>query len=501
MDEGVTEDGDQIEEKMDEGDKEEEVRENTEKHDGFNETGVGNEGEEVEKDVVKDCDDGMGESKNDAGMDTEREYVVVSFHHLPECLFEADKEKGKWIGLPNLDINETTQKIKEMLKSKEPKNILVLAYQKFVPTTNVATIEKHMNEVHKMSMDSIHQLAIGCIFYIPQFEQIWDRKTELNLHIRLLNLNAGLPPCNLHKVFLVSHNRGKVHYVRPNLFAEYIKETGVGETLSYAGYARIKETGLKYLYNAFEDQERPASKPVAGEVEPPPLFLTPGYKSNAVMQRLIKESGLRQPSKPRGALAVTAAASAPAAAAPAPAVQAAPSAVPAATSSNRGRNRNRYQGKPSYKPRVKIQSNEHLWTKEDDMSPEEFREFRRKKIERRTRGPDANELAERLKTLRIKGVQDGKRTKQKESNLNRRIRELETECNETDKQLRAQRQKNRESRDTDKTIRNLRYDVKEKDRKIRGLKKELDEAEKAMNDYRDAYERLWDGVDNKRKRK
>ena len=381
---------DRSEEEMEDG-----VRENTETRGGDEENGM--ENGNAEKDLVEDGDDGLGEAKNIIGMDPNKEYLVISFHHLPQCLYDGDKEKANWIAWPELGINATTDKIKELLRTDEPKNILVLAYQKFVHNTNVTTLEKHLNEVSKMAMESIHNLAIGNFFYVPQFERIWDRKTALNQHVRLLNLNCGLPPCNVQKRFLVSYNKGRVHYVRPNLFTEYVKGSGVGETLSYAGYVRLMQVALKYLYNAFEEMERPVSRAMAGDTEPPPLFLTPGYKTNVVMQRHIREAGLRQPSRPRVA------SEEPEVVKPAPANRGrgrfrGQGAARAATT-NRGRGRyrgqdRRYATRSQSRVREKVRDNGLEWTKEDDMSADEWREYKMKKLEKRRFGPDADKLAE-----------------------------------------------------------------------------------------------------------
>ena len=501
------------------GDEKEEidmVRENTE--DNVEEKEENERGNEM---VVEDVDDGLGDAPNIIGMDPNKEYLIVSYHYLPECLYDGDREKGNWLAWPELGLNATTEKIKELLKSEEPKNILVLAYQKFVPTTNVSTLEKHMNEVSNMALGSIHNLAIGNIYYQPQFERIWDRKTTLNQHIRLLNLNSGLSPCNIHKRFLVSFNKGRVHYVRPNLFAEYVKGTGVGENLSYAGYARIMETGFKYLYNAFEPMERPVSKAIAAEVEPPPLFLTPGYKNIEGMMKHIKEAGLRQPSRPKGNEEAT---------------KSQDRGRPVSRgrgNSFRGRGSSRRGGQSrggssrggasrggasrggasrggssrggasrvEPKRREKVKDNGLVWTEEDDMSGEELREHRMRKLEKRRLGPDADELADRLNELRLKGIKNDQRNRQKENNMSKKIKTLEKDCNDKDKTIKDLRYKLRDGRDNDKKVRDLKESVKDKERKLRSLRNDLEDAEQELKEYRSAYEKICDEMDNKRRRR
>lgn len=480
-----------LDEESDEGDGQEEVgdetvRENTEEKEARLEYMRGSTPEQI----ITDGDDGLGDAIDMTAADSKKEYVVIANHHLPECLFDKEKEKAKWLAWPELNLNATTEKIKEILKSNTPKNILVLAYQKFVGHVDVTTLEKHLNEISRLAMESIHQLAFGCFYYVPQFERVWSMYTQLNMHVRLLNLNMGLSPCNMHKSFLISYNKGRVFYVRPNLFAEYIKESGVGETLSYAGYVRVKDSSLKYLYKAFEEEDRPVSQALAKDVEPPPLFLSPGYKSKPSMQKFIKESGLRQPSRSNmvgsGERVERVGRS---------------SRSRGQSWRGRGRGRRNYSNVTRNGDRVKIKSNEDQWTAEDDMSEDELKEYRRRKLNRYRNGPDADELASRLKELRLKGVKEGQKSRQKENSMARKIRELEKELNEKEKKIKEQRDRLRENRDNEKRIRDLKDDIRDRDKKIRGLKDELVDAQRGMDDYRDAYERLCDGIDNKRRRK
>lgn len=460
------------------------VRENTEEKEAMLEYMRGSTPEPV----ITDGDDGLGDALNGVVPESEVEYLVVAHHTLPDCIFDKEKEKAKWLAYPDLNLNAITEKIKEILRSDKPKNILVIAYQKFVGTVDVTTLEKHLNEISRLAMDSIHQLAIGCFYYVPQFERIWNQNTQLNMHVRLLNLNMGLSPCNIHKNFLISYNKGRIFYVRPNLFKEYVDGSGVGETLSSAGYVRVKDTSLKYLYKAFEEQERPVTQALAKDVEPPPLFLSAGYKNKPNMQKLIKDSGLRQPSRSRMVGTGDRRASA-------------GSNTRSRGQSWRGRGRRNYNNSARTGERVKVKSNEDQWTAEDDMSEDELREYRRKKLNRYRYGPDADELASRLKELRLKGVREGQQSRQKESNMGRKIRTLEKELDEKDKKIKEQRDKLRENRDSEKRIRDLKDDIKDRDRKIRGLKDELIDAQRGMDDYRDAYDRLCDGIDNKRRKK
>ena len=434
----------------------------------------------LDKDVVEDArDDELILVKKGGKLDENKMYYIIAPWTMPTCIWTDVQDKILWIGHPGKKLSEVVDQITALLAQENPCNILVLSLQAFIGDTNVEALEKVLDDITRLAMGSIHKLAWCCVFYVPQLERVWHRTTAVNLHIRLCNLNMDQAPCNLHKKMLVSVNRGRVFYIRPNLFTEFVNESGVGETLNHAGLLRVKEVVDLYCANAFGDQPRLPSQAVPGDVEPPPLFLSRGYSKNPKMMEHIKQAGLRMPSRPQSA-------------------------------TGGGRNRSNSAGrvdppKNYSRGRTKVKSNGLVWTEEDDLTAAEIREKRqleaRKKLEKRRAGPDVDELAGRLKDLRLKGVKDNQRSKRREKFLEGRVKELEREVNENERRMRDQRDKLRELCDSDRKIREVKQEMKEKDNKIRRMKNELAEVRKEMDAWRDGYEKICEVLDGKRRRK
>ena len=112
-------------------------------------------------------------------------------------------------------------------------------------------------------------------------------------------------------------------------------------------------------------------------------------------------------------------------------------------------------------------------------------------------GLDAEELASRLKDLRLQGVQERKGSQNKVRALERQVKELREDCNEKERKLREQRLRLREYRDSERRIRDLKSDIRDKDDTIRRLRNDRDMAEAESALWQDAYEKISDAVDGK----
>lgn len=510
--------------------------------------------DETEEESRKEekIEESLGQGENDSGMQEdeeefkgERKTIVIAHFEMSNLIWKDEDLQVFWFGFPDLNINAMTVQMKKILQSEEPLNIILLAYQKFITINDVTTIEKHLNEIASMAMDSIHKLGISCVWYVPQEERVWETNTQLNHHIRLLNLNMDMAPCNVHKNLLFSVKNGKIHYVRPTCWKEYVERTGVGKNLSLAGLTRVKESVLMYANKAFTGEPRPASKPISGDIEPPPLFLTQGYKGDKQMLEFIKKSGLRQASRQGLGLGV----------------KNNQGQTSTRSFSARGHPRNRSvsaRGRPMGPPKdppfrgrsetVKSQRPEARDTrsesKKDDKievpkkrnkeneAPKKTNELPRKRSEedrraesekiddsdddmteeeKRTkyyleekgrRQPDLEDLSEQLEDMRIKGLQLSKRNREKFEGLERRIKELKDEIYEKDKKIKDQRERLRDYRESETKIRNLNDKLRDKNDRIRTLEGQLARADVDNDEWRKAYERMSeDSWGQKRRRK
>ena len=263
----------------------------------------------------------------------------------------------------------------------------------------------------------------------------------------------------------------------------------------------MKETVLKYVSFGFLDVERPKSKPIAGDIEPPPLFLTNGYKGNEQMLGFIKKAGLRMPSRPQSMSVGRTGQQA----------QAGTRGRTRSVSAHRGNmgppkepnfrgrvkenvamKRRQYQ-----KPEKKEKKEKLEWTSDDELTEEEKRT--KGYLEARgRRKPDVEDLSEQLEEMKLKGIQASKRNKEKFLTFERRIRELRDEIGEKDRKNKELKEKLRDYKDDEQKMKD---EIKDGKSKIRRLREQLAEADVDVDEWRRAYERISDDLGQKRRRK
>ena len=231
--------------------------------------------------------------------------IVIAPFVMPPTVLNQQETNIKWIGIPRVTIDSVTNRVLQELKERnpqKPKWLSICAYQQFISTHDSSTIEKHLTKITRAARDSkIHKMSLVTFYFVPEEENLWEKTAQLNQHLRLMNLDNGLNPNNAHKALNYSFNKGKVCYVRFECWTERMNESGVGATLNFAGLQRYKNYILKFIHGGgFLDTEGPLVRAVSDEGCPAPLYLTKGYKGNVAMLEFIKKKGLRMPQKPAG---------------------------------------------------------------------------------------------------------------------------------------------------------------------------------------------------------
>lgn len=418
-------------------------------------------------------------------LDLNKKYVVVGHFLMPGVVWSDETTGIAWIGLPAADIRSVTDYIKTLLTANTPTNIVVLVYQTFIGNTEVSVIEKHLNEVVQAAMNSgIHQIVIPTMYHVPIQERAWEKVLAINQIIRLLTLDCGRPPLNLHKTFLRNLARGKVQYVRPELWAEYVNRQGVGSTPSWEGLKAAKNSILKYCYaGGFEDLRRPMSKCMAPDMTPPPLCFTYEYKHNEDMMAFIKREGLRVPARPAGDQQVRSTARQETKTFKAPM----PPTTKRTSSTSSAKNigwktkedvMSRSPGKWS-KPDLNKKNQEQFESDEDLTDVEKrTKRFLEEKGRKRSPSVSTEELAAKLEKLRVDGKNQSKRSRIKYERFEDKIKELKKKIKKMDEN---------ESK--------LEEELEEKEKKIKKLQKELARADVDADEWQEAYERLADECD------
>lgn len=446
----------------------------------------------------KECEP-TKKAEEKALLNGDKRYVVVGHFLMPGVVWDEEATGISWVGLPATDIRSVTDYIKTLLSTSTPSNIVVIAYQTFISSVDVQVIEKHMNELVLASANSgIHQVVFPTMYHVPVQELSWPKVLAMNQVIRLLTLDCGRPPLNLHKMFLKNLAKGKVQYIRAELWAEFTNKQGVGSTPSWEGLKVVKNGVLKYCYSGgFEDIARPMSKCMAPDMTPPPLCFTYEYKHSEEMMHFIQKEGLRVPARPTGAGNTGA-----------PSGGIRPTArqqkrkgnvqtfktppPPTPSSSRRTSSVSSTQG-IGWKTKEDVASKSPVsWTNkrkdsvdqqdnsDNDLTEDEQRTKRYLAEKGRKRSPSVatEDLAGQLEKLRVDGIKQSKRSRIKYERFEDEIADLK-----------------RKVRKMDENEITLKDDIKEKDKKIKKLQKELAKADVDADEWQDAYESLRDECD------
>ena len=248
--------------------------------------------------------------QNDVAMQMETDeikpnIVIIAPFFMPPTILDTKEAGITWIGLPRITIDSVTNRILAELKESDPnkaKWITVSAYQQFIVSHNSATIERHLVKIMEAARESkIHKISLATFFHVPEEEKSWEKISMMNQHLRLLNLDMGMPPNNVHKSLLFSFTDGRVCYIRYNIWVERMNNTGIGSTLNFEGLTRYKNYLLKFIHEGgFKDHQGPLVRALGGDGSPAPLCFTRGYKNNQAMLEFMRIKGLRLPAKPVG---------------------------------------------------------------------------------------------------------------------------------------------------------------------------------------------------------
>ena len=407
-----------------------------------------------------------------------KKYVVVGHFLMPGVVWDDEVTGISWVGLPATDIRSVTDYIKTLLSTSTPTNIVIFVYQTFIGSIDVQVIEKHLNELVQAAANSgIHQVVFPTMYHVPIQEKSWPKVLAINQVIRLLTLDCGRPPLNLHKMFLKNLAKGKVQYIRAELWAEFTNKQGVGSTPSWEGLKVVKNGILKYCYSGgFEDLARPMSKCMAPDMTPPPLCFTYEYKHSEEMMYFIEKEGLRVPARPTGAgnKGATNVASRPTARQQKNKPFKTP--PPPTPSSSRRTSVSSAKG-IGWKTKDDVERQD---TSDDELTEDERRtkRFLAEKGRKRSPSVSTEDLPAQLEKLRVDGIKQSKRSRIKYERFEDEIKDLK-----------------RQLRKMDENEILMKDDLKEKDKKIKKLKTDLAKADVDADEWQDAYESLRDECD------
>jgi HAMP domain-containing protein len=152
-----------------------------------------------------------------------------------------------------------------------------------------------LDVIDQQKKSKVHKILFATMHFVPEHSNIWSVVGEMNQKIRDLNLkNLKICPFNLHKSVMKTIPESGSHtlWAKGVMWSEYQLSLGLGRTHSEPALDKIKGFVESAMNNAFNNEHKPKSSEKVNQLEPPKLYKTPGYKSNAQCMAILAERGL-----------------------------------------------------------------------------------------------------------------------------------------------------------------------------------------------------------------
>ena len=226
---------------------------------------------------------------------------IYSCYRNAPPLWEDVVDSINYIDLSKHSYRQMMYVLHDDVSNKTPKWMTVCCFDQVALTVPNKTILEGCNELIKLvEQEGLHKISFGTIQFPPEHQTKWVKIGELNAEIRLLNIDRKIPPLALHKA-LMKHmfpdNKGPL-MVKGMMWQQYIKRTGLGETISDAGMSKLKHFLLQAVQKQFLSMSRKPSNRWLGTSQPPPLHSTEDYYSVETMCHFLREKGEFHAQKP-----------------------------------------------------------------------------------------------------------------------------------------------------------------------------------------------------------
>ncbi len=231
-----------------------------------------------------------------------KDYVFASYM-MPHRIWDESLTRAKWISMKNYDIRSCTDTILECVRDQtESKNIIVLAFQKWVGAMDNKKLSKYLEEiVEAVKKQEKNKLVFGTNLFIPNSSVVWKKVGEMNETIRWYNESLGMPPLNMHKMAMCWISESdKTLRVRGSSFVEFQLSLGLGINPSYECLIKIKNHILIALDTTFYGNSNRRRSSSVRVTVPPPLIETEGYRFNEFHRQELEDRNLGGRSKSTG---------------------------------------------------------------------------------------------------------------------------------------------------------------------------------------------------------
>ena len=219
---------------------------------------------------------------------------IYSCYKMLPILWEDVVDTINYHDLSKHSYHQMMYVIHDDIRDKIPKWMTICCFDQVALTLPNKTILEGCKEMIKLvEAEGIHKLSFGTIQFPPEHQSKWEKIGKLNSEIRLLNIDRNIPPLALHKALMkhmFDNNTGPL-MIKGYMWEQFIKKTGLGETISFAGMKKMKSFLVQAVQKQFLQMNRPNSKRWLGTCQPPPLCATDEYKDDWTMCRFLREKG------------------------------------------------------------------------------------------------------------------------------------------------------------------------------------------------------------------
>ena len=190
-------------------------------------------------------------------------------------------------------LSEFTEGILAALEAAErPMRITIDVLTRFYVEEQLEDMQDAIKNIVEAAMATggRHRVTFSSVRFSPELEKFWSEIQELNLFIRKYTAISGEQPLNLMKIFLAPYNG---HYVSFGVrYKEYVENKSLGRTPSDNGASTVALWVIKHHRSAYRQPPKPSDKQPAMLPLPLPLGVSADYTENPIMLEILKARGM-----------------------------------------------------------------------------------------------------------------------------------------------------------------------------------------------------------------
>ena len=221
-------------------------------------------------------------------LEKDTRHVIFSDHDRPMIC----PEEITWVHFESQDIEQLTEMVMAEMEHEMPVRVTLPVLQAFVGVLPPEDLIRAIDQIIDAVRGSCHVVSVPSLRFIPDKFMVWPEVERVNEHIWRRHVEMAIPILLLHKSFLSRQQNKWV--VCPQMYLEYVTDTGLGHTLTVNAKYRYSSRLLRF-HASLHRQEPPCQ--VSSPVVPLPLYQTWSYVEKPETAEILQ--GLGCELKPR----------------------------------------------------------------------------------------------------------------------------------------------------------------------------------------------------------